>query len=85
MRGLGLFLGIEIVSDHASREPHPGVAEYVIERMKDHGILLSTDGPDYNIIKIKPPLVFDQNDADRVVEVMDRVLSDDYVTRTCGG
>ena len=85
VRGLGLFLGIEIVSDHASREPHPGVAEYVVERMKDHGILLSTDGADYNVVKIKPPLVFDQNDADRVVEVMDLVLSDDYVTRNCGG
>ena len=85
VRGLGLFLGIEIVSDHASREPRPGVAEYVVERMKDHGILLSTDGADYNVVKIKPPLVFDQNDADRVVEVMDLVLSDDYVTRNCGG
>ena len=85
VRGLGLFLGIDMVSDHAGREPHPGLAEYVVERMKDHGILLSTDGPDHNVIKIKPPLVFDQNDADRVVEVMDRVLADDYVTRTCGG
>ena len=85
VRGLGLFLGIEIVSDHASRKPHPGVAEYVVERMKDHGILLSTDGPAYNVIKIKPPLVFDENDADRLVEVMDRVLSEDYVTRNYGG
>ncbi len=84
VRGRGLFLGIEIVSDRASREPHAGVAGYVVERMKDHGILLSTDGPDRNVIKIKPPLVFSQGDAERLVGVMDRVLSDDYVTRNCG-
>ena len=84
VRGLGLFLGIEIVSDREGRTPQAGAAKYVVERMKDHGILLSTDGPDNNVIKIKPPLVFDGGDADRVVEVMDRVLSEDYVTRTCG-
>ena len=84
VRGLGLFLGVEIVSDRENRTPHAGVAGYVVERMKDHGILLSTDGPDHNVIKIKPPLVFDESNADRVVEVMDRVLSEDYVTRTCG-
>ena len=83
VRGLGLFLGIEIVSDQATRWPHAGVAGYVVERMKDHGILLSTDGPDHNVIKIKPPLVFDESDADRVVDVLDRVLSEDYVTQTC--
>jgi len=85
VRGLGLFLGIDIVSDEQNRTPHAGVAQYVVERMKDHGILLSADGPDHNVIKIKPPLVFADSDADRLVEVMDRVLSEDYVTRTCGG
>ena len=83
-RGRGLFLGIEIVADEEARTPHRGVAKYVVERLKDHGILLSTDGPDHNVIKIKPPLAFDGADADRVLQVMDRVLSEDYVTRTCG-
>ncbi len=85
VRGRGLFLGVELVSDLDSRTPHSGIAEYVVERMKHHGILLSTDGSDNNVIKIKPPLVFDRCDADRVVEVMDRVLSEDYVARICGG
>lgn len=83
VRGLGLFIGIEIVSNHADREPHCGVAEYIVERMKDNRILLSTDGPDRNVIKIKPPLVFNHGDADHVVETMDRVLAEDYVTRIC--
>ena len=47
--------------------------------MKDHGILLSTDGPDHNVIKMKPPLCLDESDADRVVAAYDRVLSEDFV------
>ncbi len=79
VRGRGLFLGVEFVRDRASREPATEVAAYVVERMKDHGILLSTDGPDRNVIKIKPPLVFTDNDANRLVGTLDRVLAEDVV------
>ncbi|MEE8146188.1 MAG: aminotransferase class III-fold pyridoxal phosphate-dependent enzyme, partial [Longimicrobiales bacterium] len=79
VRGRGLFLGIELVRDPASREPAGDAAFYVVGRMKDHGILLSTDGPDHNVIKIKPPLPFSEEDADRVVAVMDKVLAEDAV------
>ncbi|HKD17183.1 MAG TPA: aminotransferase class III-fold pyridoxal phosphate-dependent enzyme [Thermoanaerobaculia bacterium] len=79
VRGLGLFLGIELVLDPAARTPAPRQAAYVVERMKDHGILLSTDGPDHNVIKMKPPLVFSEEDADRAVRAYDRVLSEDFV------
>ena len=82
VRGRGLFLGVELVSDPERREPAPDVARYVVERMKQHGILLSTDGPDHNVIKIKPPMTFTEEDADRVADVMDRVLSEDFVTGT---
>jgi 4-aminobutyrate aminotransferase-like enzyme/Ser/Thr protein kinase RdoA (MazF antagonist) len=79
VRGLGLFLGIELVLDPAARTPAPRQAAYVVERMKDHGILLSTDGPDHNVIKMKPPLVFSDADADRALQVYDAVLSEDFV------
>ncbi len=79
VRGRGLFLGVELVRDRVSREPATEVATYVVERMKDHGILLSTDGPDRNVIKIKPPLPFTFQDADRLVGVLDRVLTEDFV------
>lgn len=79
VRGLGLFLGIELVLDPVTRTPAPRPAAYVVERMKDHGILLSTDGPDHNVIKMKPPLVFSEDDADRAVHAFDRVLSEDFV------
>ena len=79
VRGLGLFLGIELVLDRKSRAPAPREAAYVVERMKDHGILLSTDGPDHNVIKMKPPLAFSEADADRAIEAYGRVLSEDFV------
>ena len=79
VRGLGLFLGIELVLDPAARTPAPRQAAYVVERMKDHGILLSTDGPDHNVIKMKPPLVFSEADADRALQAYDAVLSEDFV------
>jgi 4-aminobutyrate aminotransferase-like enzyme len=79
VRGLGLFLGIEFVSDRAARTPSAEIASYAVGRAKDHGVLLSTDGPDHNVIKIKPPLVFGRQEADRLVEVLDRVLQEDAV------
>jgi 4-aminobutyrate aminotransferase-like enzyme/Ser/Thr protein kinase RdoA (MazF antagonist) len=80
VRGRGLFIGVELVSDPECREPAPDVARYVVERMKQHGILLSTDGPDHNVIKIKPPMTFNEQDADRIADVMGQVLSEDFVT-----
>jgi 4-aminobutyrate aminotransferase-like enzyme len=79
VRGLGLFLGIELSLDRETRAPAAPQAAYVVERMKDHGILLSTDGPDHNVIKMKPPLCVDESDVDRVVAAYDRVLSEDFV------
>jgi 4-aminobutyrate aminotransferase-like enzyme/Ser/Thr protein kinase RdoA (MazF antagonist) len=77
VRGYGLFLGIEFVLDRETRNPAPDHAALVVERMRQRGILLSTDGPDHNVIKIKPPLVFSGTDADHLVTVLDRVLSED--------
>ncbi|MCR4396177.1 MAG: aminotransferase class III-fold pyridoxal phosphate-dependent enzyme [Candidatus Saccharicenans sp.] len=74
VRGRGLFLGVELVRDRKTLEPATAEAKDIIEKMKDRGILLSTDGPFRNVIKIKPPLVFTSNDVDRVVENLDLVL-----------
>ena len=76
-RGTGLFQGIELVTDRESLEPAPRHAGYLVERIRDRGILLSTDGPLHNVVKIKPPLVFDEDDADRLVSNLDEVLEED--------
>jgi 4-aminobutyrate aminotransferase-like enzyme/Ser/Thr protein kinase RdoA (MazF antagonist) len=79
VRGMGMFLGVELVRDRETREPAPAHAGYVAERMRDHRILLSTDGPDANVLKIKPPLAFGDADADRLVETLRRILGEDPV------
>lgn len=75
IRGLGLFLGIELVNDRKSLAPATALAAFVVNRMKERGILLSTDGPHKNVIKIKPPLVFTQENSDHLAANLDYVLS----------
>lgn len=67
VRGRGLFLGFEMVRDRETREPANREAAALVNRLKEQGVLLSTDGPHHNVIKIKPPMVFSRADADRVV------------------
>ena len=57
-----------------TREPAGRLASFVANRMRDRGILISTDGPFNNVLKIKPPLCFTGEDADRLVTTMDEVL-----------
>jgi 4-aminobutyrate aminotransferase-like enzyme len=75
VRGLGLFIGVELVRDRASVEPAAEEAAGLINRMKDRGILLSTDGPLHNVLKIKPPMVITDEDVDMVLRVLDDELS----------
>ncbi len=77
VRGLGLYIGVELVEDGGRREPAPAKAGQVKERLREQRILLSTDGPDDNVLKIKPPLVFTTADADRLISTLDRVLEED--------
>jgi len=74
VRGLGLFIGIELVRDHETLEPATEEADEIINLMKARGFLLSTDGPDHNVIKIKPPLVFSSANVDAFVTTLDQVL-----------
>lgn len=76
VRGSGLFLGIEFVLDHESLSPATELARSVVERMKERRILLSTDGPFENVIKFKPPMVFSQGDAERLVMTLRETLSE---------
>ncbi len=76
VRGIGLYLGVELVLDRERRTPAGECAAYVANRMRERGILLSTDGPDHNVLKIKPPLVFTEADADRLSATLDEVLQD---------
>jgi 4-aminobutyrate aminotransferase-like enzyme len=65
-----------LVRDRQTLEPADREAAALIEQMKERGILLSTDGPFHNVIKIKPPLVFSRRDADELVSKIEIVLGD---------
>jgi len=85
VRGRGLFLGVELVSDRVAKTPCAEATSRVVERARQLGVLLSTDGPDHNVIKIKPPMVFSQHDAERLVRVLDTVLGEDGVRAALRG
>ncbi|MBM3293985.1 MAG: aminotransferase class III-fold pyridoxal phosphate-dependent enzyme [Candidatus Aminicenantes bacterium] len=76
VRGLGLFLGLELVRDRETREPAGPEANYVANRMREEGVLIGTDGPFRNVLKLKPPLCFGEADADLLVETLSRILSE---------
>ena len=75
VRGQGLFIGIELIEDMKSLTPSAKAAKQIVELMKEDRILLSVDGPDHNVIKIKPPMVFNSDNALFLVETLDKILS----------
>jgi 4-aminobutyrate aminotransferase-like enzyme len=75
VRGSGLFIGVELVVDRDTRMPASNAATDVVNRMRQHRILLGTDGPDHNVLKIRPPMPFDERDVDRLVATLDEVLA----------
>ena len=81
VRGSGLFLGIELVRDRDSLEPADWEATYIAERMKRRGILVSTEGPYHNVLKLKPPIIFRREHVVMFVAVFAEVL-EDTVLRT---
>jgi 4-aminobutyrate aminotransferase-like enzyme len=82
VRGRGLFLGVEFVESGETLEPAPEITQYVVEHLKKRGILLSSDGPGHNVIKIKPPMSFSESDAECLISELDQVLAHDLVQGT---
>jgi 4-aminobutyrate aminotransferase-like enzyme len=66
-----------LVLDRATREPAPNQASYVVNRLRDRGILAGTDGLHDNVLKLRPPLIFSQADADLFVTTLEVVLTED--------
>ena len=78
VRGPGLFIGIELVSNRESKQPAPEQAGYIAERMKQAGILISTDGPFHNVLKIKPPLCFNKDNAQQLIAQLNNILQESF-------
>ena len=78
VRGEGLFLGIELVDSNLN--PLAAQTDYLANRMKDFGILMSTDGPDHNVLKIKPPMVFSMDNAKELIVYLKKIFAEDFMT-----
>ncbi len=76
MRGQGLFIGVELVTSRETREPATKMLASAIELSRETGVLLSSDGPDHNVLKIKPPMPFADADAGLLLSVFDRSLQE---------
>jgi 4-aminobutyrate aminotransferase-like enzyme/Ser/Thr protein kinase RdoA (MazF antagonist) len=74
VRGSGLFSGIELVRDHLTQEPATREAGLIVNRLRQEGVLASTDGPLDNVLKFKPPMVFGRDEADQLCDTLDRAL-----------
>ena len=74
VRGHGLFIGIEMV-DPADQAPDTDLAKDVINRLKDKGFLTSNAGAFANVVKIRPPLIFSQTEANAFLEAWDETIS----------
>jgi 4-aminobutyrate aminotransferase-like enzyme len=68
VRGSGFFIGIELVAEDG--RPATATAAGIVNRMREDGILLGTDGPHHNVLKIRPPMPFSETDADLLLAVL---------------
>ncbi|WP_191603271.1 aminotransferase class III-fold pyridoxal phosphate-dependent enzyme [Marinomonas algicola] len=76
VRGQGLFIGLDLVTDKVTRTPGTDIADYVKNRMRENRILMGTEGPADNILKIRPPLSIEHQDAIMILNVMDKILAE---------
>ncbi len=75
IRGSGLFQGVDLVSDRATRAPAGKLAQAVHNGMRDRGVLIGTIGAHDNVLKIRPPMVFSREHADLLLECLDEALA----------
>jgi 4-aminobutyrate aminotransferase-like enzyme len=72
VRGSGFFLGVELVCD--SSVPATKEAGLIVNQLRERGILLGTDGPHHNVLKIRPPMPFSEADADLLLTTFEETL-----------
>ena len=76
VRGCGLFVGVDLVSNRTSREPATEIADYVKNRMREARILMGSEGPADNVLKIRPPLTIGEQDINYLLHTLDQVLNE---------
>ncbi len=75
VRGRGLFYGVDLVRDRATRAPDPDAAHVVMNELRQRGVLVGRTGRHANVLKIRPPLVFSRDNADLLATTLDEALA----------
>ena len=81
VRGMGLFIGVDFVTHQSHRKPATDVATYVVNRLRDYRIFAGLEGPNNNVLKIRPPLTIEADDVVILLETLDLILSETAITR----
>ena len=76
VRGSGLFIGVDLVTDRATLTPDGDTAGYIVNRLREERILISACGAQGNVLKLRPPMPFSMEDADRLLEAMSGIFKD---------
>ena len=74
VRGAGLYIGVELVTDETSKAPDPVAADRIVNAMRESGVLIGTAGLNGNILKIRPPLAFGRDHADVFLKAFEASL-----------
>ena len=76
VRGEGLFIGLEWVKDRHSKEPDPAGADVIVNRLREAGFLMGRAGEHGNVLKLRPPLVFQREHADSFLEAFEAAVAE---------
>jgi 4-aminobutyrate aminotransferase/(S)-3-amino-2-methylpropionate transaminase len=75
IRGLGCMLAMELVTDRTTKEPDAALAQQVIDRARDRGLILLKCGPHKNVVRLLPPLVATSADVARALRVLEELMT----------
>ncbi|HUH39935.1 MAG TPA: aminotransferase class III-fold pyridoxal phosphate-dependent enzyme, partial [Castellaniella sp.] len=75
VRGSGLYIGVEMVKDRATKEPDAGLAGAIVNGLRERRVLISATGFHANTLKIRPPLVFSEAHAARLLDALEATLA----------
>ncbi|OYZ41401.1 MAG: hypothetical protein B7Y31_06005 [Novosphingobium sp. 16-62-11] len=84
VRGVGMFVGVELVKDRTTRAPDRETTSRVVNLLRDKGILLSGCAMGHNVLKIRPPLVLNSQQVDMVIQGIDESLAEAALGMTSG-
>ena len=76
VRGVGLFLGIDLVKSPLTKEASGEIANYVVKRCREEKVIISTEGKLGNVIKFKPPMPFNRQNVNELLQVLDMIFNE---------